>query len=383
MRSESVTVKALNREGRPFRVKAKDDLLAQALEHELDHLDGILYIDYLESADQLINLGPGKRPGRRRGSSDTRPGDARCLRVSLSPSVRRLLSKLRAVWLEDDADGYLIGGFLRDLLLDRAVRDIDVALSGDAPSLARLAADAVGGTCFALDEERGITRIVLPARAPVAYVDVTRLRGDIESDLAERDFTIDAMALPLEAVGRRGPQPLIDPFSGADDVDDGSLGRSATRLPKRWPSPPARRPSLRGARLRPRRRHGCAHSARRRLHRRHRAGAEARRARSHPGDGPGCGLPAPARRPRPAGAAAAGGHGLSRRHASRRSTTGTSSTTCWRPSRRSISCSRKANRRAARGVALARALAASSHGCLRRGRIFARRPSKGGRVWRC
>lgn len=55
-RSESVTVKALNREGRPFRVRAKADLLAQALEHELDHLDGVLYIDYLESPDQLIPL---------------------------------------------------------------------------------------------------------------------------------------------------------------------------------------------------------------------------------------------------------------------------------------------------------------------------------------
>lgn len=57
-RSESVTVKALNREGHPFRVKARDDLLAQALEHELDHLDGVLYIDYLESADQLVPIRP-------------------------------------------------------------------------------------------------------------------------------------------------------------------------------------------------------------------------------------------------------------------------------------------------------------------------------------
>ena len=57
-RSESVTVKALNREGRPIRVKAQDDLLAQALEHEMDHLNGILYIDYLESSDLLIKLEP-------------------------------------------------------------------------------------------------------------------------------------------------------------------------------------------------------------------------------------------------------------------------------------------------------------------------------------
>jgi len=138
--------------------------------------------------------------------------------VSLHPPVRHLLSGLRAAWLANGADGYLTGGFLRDLLLDRAVRDIDIALSGDALALARLAADAVGGRCFALDEERGITRIVLPEGAPVACIDVTRLRGGIEGDLAERDFTIDAMALPLSAVEPRSPQPLIDPFSGADDV---------------------------------------------------------------------------------------------------------------------------------------------------------------------
>ncbi|HUS82143.1 MAG TPA: peptide deformylase [Dehalococcoidia bacterium] len=57
-RSEAVTVKALDREGRSIRVKATDDMLAQALEHEMDHLGGVLYIDYLESADQLIKLEP-------------------------------------------------------------------------------------------------------------------------------------------------------------------------------------------------------------------------------------------------------------------------------------------------------------------------------------
>jgi peptide deformylase len=53
-RSRNVTVKALNREGKEIRIKAKDNLLAQALEHEIDHINGVLYIDYLESADELI-----------------------------------------------------------------------------------------------------------------------------------------------------------------------------------------------------------------------------------------------------------------------------------------------------------------------------------------
>jgi peptide deformylase len=61
-RSQTVTVKALDRDGRPLRVRAKEDLLAEALEHEIDHLEGVLYIDYLESPDQLIKLEPNVAP---------------------------------------------------------------------------------------------------------------------------------------------------------------------------------------------------------------------------------------------------------------------------------------------------------------------------------
>jgi peptide deformylase len=53
-RSRQVTVKALDREGKEIRLKATDTLLAQALEHEIDHTNGVLYIDYLTSADELI-----------------------------------------------------------------------------------------------------------------------------------------------------------------------------------------------------------------------------------------------------------------------------------------------------------------------------------------
>ncbi len=57
-RSESVVVKGLDRQGRPVRVKAKDDLLAHALEHEIDHINGVLYIDHLESPDELMKIEP-------------------------------------------------------------------------------------------------------------------------------------------------------------------------------------------------------------------------------------------------------------------------------------------------------------------------------------
>ncbi len=56
-RAESVTVKGRNREGKPIRITATD-LLAQALEHEIDHLNGVLYIDHLESPDKLRKVEP-------------------------------------------------------------------------------------------------------------------------------------------------------------------------------------------------------------------------------------------------------------------------------------------------------------------------------------
>lgn len=54
-RSEFVRIKAKDREGKLIRKKA-NDLLAQAFEHEIDHLNGILYIDYLDNANQLTKV---------------------------------------------------------------------------------------------------------------------------------------------------------------------------------------------------------------------------------------------------------------------------------------------------------------------------------------
>lgn len=54
-RHAKVTVKAKDRHGKEFRVKG-EELLARALQHEIDHLNGILYIDYLESLEELVRV---------------------------------------------------------------------------------------------------------------------------------------------------------------------------------------------------------------------------------------------------------------------------------------------------------------------------------------
>ncbi len=55
LRSVTIKVKAQGRNGKQVRIKA-EDLLAQALEHEIDHLNGTLYIDHLDSHDKLYKI---------------------------------------------------------------------------------------------------------------------------------------------------------------------------------------------------------------------------------------------------------------------------------------------------------------------------------------
>ena len=56
-RAESVTAKGRDRNGKEIRIKT-DGLLAQALEHEIDHLNGVLYVNRLESLDMLQKIEP-------------------------------------------------------------------------------------------------------------------------------------------------------------------------------------------------------------------------------------------------------------------------------------------------------------------------------------
>jgi poly(A) polymerase/tRNA nucleotidyltransferase (CCA-adding enzyme) len=104
---------------------------------------------------------------------------------------------------------WLVGGYVRDLLLGRAAGDIDVAVTGDALALARAFADSQGGAYVPLDAERNTGRVVIGAgqeddgsnTAPPPgriYIDIAQLRAaTIEQDLRARDFTINALAIPL------------------------------------------------------------------------------------------------------------------------------------------------------------------------------------------
>jgi peptide deformylase len=64
-RSKVVTAKGLDPSGKEVRKRGREDLLAQALEHEIDHLNGVLYIDHLPSLESLVKLEPEEEAARR------------------------------------------------------------------------------------------------------------------------------------------------------------------------------------------------------------------------------------------------------------------------------------------------------------------------------
>ncbi len=114
---------------------------------------------------------------------------------------------------------WLVGGPVRDAFLDRPgpIQDFDVVVAGDPERAARAFAAAADAHLFPLSERFGAWRTI--ARDRSWQVDLTPLRGDgIEADLALRDFTVNAMARPLEASGT-----LVDPHGGEADVAQGLL----------------------------------------------------------------------------------------------------------------------------------------------------------------
>ncbi len=119
---------------------------------------------------------------------------------------------------EEPCPSYLVGGYVRDRLLQQPPRDIDVAVAGDAIGLARRLANATGGAFYVLDEATEAARIVYGTAADGCVVDVAAMRGpDIVADLRDRDLTINAMAIDVAHCSLADP-PIIDPCAGQRDV---------------------------------------------------------------------------------------------------------------------------------------------------------------------
>jgi tRNA nucleotidyltransferase/poly(A) polymerase len=131
--------------------------------------------------------------------------------ASLRDVLLETFSELRSI----PPPAWIVGGAIRDLLLGRRPADIDLAAEEGFEAAKALAA-AAGGRLVPLGRERFPTwRIVAGERA----CDISDVIGEtIDHDLGRRDFTINALALPLF-----GPEELLDPFRGAADIRAGVI----------------------------------------------------------------------------------------------------------------------------------------------------------------
>jgi len=169
--------------------------------------------------------------------------------VAHDARLEELLPQVASILEEQGVVAYLAGGFLRDALLGRPSNDVDLAVAGDPLALARLVADTLGGHYVLLDEVLPTARVVFPdasADAGIVYFDFCQFRGeDILADLAQRDFTINALVIDLQhALGPlvfgpwslvagttdyglrttdHGPRTILDPFGGLADLRAGLI----------------------------------------------------------------------------------------------------------------------------------------------------------------
>jgi tRNA nucleotidyltransferase (CCA-adding enzyme) len=143
----------------------------------------------------------------------------------LTAALRHAHPELEVVRKRAQAPVYLVGGAVRDLMLGHPRADVDLVVEGDVAALA----DALGGA--AVEHERfGTVKVeveghevdIATARTETypqpGSLPVVAAAEDLEADLGRRDFTINAMAIPLNGEAR-----LIDPHGGEADLKQGLL----------------------------------------------------------------------------------------------------------------------------------------------------------------
>ena len=140
-------------------------------------------------------------------------------RLAAEPAVREVRAALTAAGggaARAVGDAWIVGGTVRDAALGRPLHDVDLVVAGDPEAAARAVARRVRGAVFPLSEAFGAWRAL--HRRDGWVCDVAARRGaSIEVDLAQRDFTVNAIAVPLA-----GGDP-IDPHGGLADLETRTL----------------------------------------------------------------------------------------------------------------------------------------------------------------
>jgi tRNA nucleotidyltransferase (CCA-adding enzyme) len=173
---------------------------------------------------------PARQPPRRREI-------ARKIEATLPVPLLDLLRQASDLAQEMDYPLYVVGGFVRDILLGEPTLDMDLVVEGDAIKLARQVAERTGartrshrrfGTAKIIleghESEFGIASLDFAAARMEFYAHSAALpeveRSSIKADLHRRDFTINTLAIRLDS-GHYGE--LLDFYGGEQDLEDGQI----------------------------------------------------------------------------------------------------------------------------------------------------------------
>ena len=134
-------------------------------------------------------------------------------------NIQHLLAQvLRFVPVETPI--FLVGGAIRDVLLQRTVKDIDIVIDGEIKPIFSRLRRSLGAQAFMLDDERQTGRIIHHlSEDTIITIDLVKMNQfGLKTDLSERDFTVNAIALDLHH-----PEQWFDPLSGIHDLEQKKL----------------------------------------------------------------------------------------------------------------------------------------------------------------
>lgn len=154
----------------------------------------------------------------------------------LHDSLPEVLYRIGDIADQQNIECYLVGGYIRDVLLERPSQDIDIMIIGDPIAFAREVQKQLKGRNFVVFERFRTARLelddavegpvlleIVGARKesynPDSRKPITEI-GSLEDDLSRRDFTVNALALELNALNRNR---IVDLYGGIEALHSGIL----------------------------------------------------------------------------------------------------------------------------------------------------------------
>lgn len=143
-----------------------------------------------------------------------------------------VFERIASICSEEKVASYVIGGFVRDLLLNRPCKDIDIVVIGDGIKVANLLASRLGNTVNVSVFKNFGTAMIKLEDYEIEFVGARKesyrndsrnpdvMSGTLDDDQKRRDFTINAMAISLNKVDYG---MLLDPFNGLSDLKNGII----------------------------------------------------------------------------------------------------------------------------------------------------------------